>query len=179
MGIALKECIMKKVRIFKTYEELESTDDRIATTVRIGLAENISKALQISISLMNNLSERQKNQIKTKLNEPVKSFLAFDQFGISPSSFLFLDNINGLLESIPDLRLEMVVYANKDQIPGKGIRVSEKLAQELAFYFKNKGNSMDSFGSKGLDMPLFILKPTAFEGEPIDGTVEFIFMKCP
>jgi len=176
-GIVSKNCIMKKVRIFKTYEELELNDDKIAPIAKTGSVENSNTALHISINLMDNLSERQKTQIKIKLKEPVKSVLAFNQFGILPSSFSFLDNISDVLKSIPDLRLEMVVFATKDEIFDNGMRSSEKLAQELAFYFKNKDNTMDSFVSKALGMPQFVLKPIASKDESIDGTVEFIFMK--
>lgn len=176
-GIVSKNCIMKKVRIFKTYEELELNDDKIAPIAKTGSVENSNTALHISINLMDNLSERQKTQIKIKLKEPVKSVLAFNQFGILPSSFSFLDNISDVLKSIPDLRLEMVVFATKDEIFDNGMRSSEKLAQELAFYFKNKDNSMDSFVSKALGMAQFVLKPIASKDESIDGTVEFIFMK--
>ena len=55
--------------------------------------------------------------------------------------------------------------------------LSEKWAQELAFYFKNKEIDMNAFRSKGFDLSHSAFKPFVTDSKTTDGVIEFIFMK--
>jgi len=57
------------------------------------------------------------------------------------------------------------------------MEISERWAQELAFYFKNKEIDMDAFGSKGFGLSHPVFKPFVPDSKTIDGVIEFIFMK--
>ena len=77
-----------------------------------------NKTMQIRIYFMDDLSERQKVKIKEALKESGKLTVRFDQYGIIPASYPFLDNIAGILKENPDIRLEIVLHAVEDEIPG-------------------------------------------------------------
>ena len=179
LGTIPKTCVMKKIRIYGTWQELalkgEREEDKVNEKTDSFVEQN--KTMQIGIYFMDDLSERQKVKIKEALKESGKLAVRFNQYGIIPASYPFLDNVVGVLKENPDIRLELVLHAIKDEIPGDTMEISERWAQELAFYFKNKEIDMDAFGSKGFGLSHPVFKPFVPDSKTIDGVIEFIFMK--
>jgi outer membrane protein OmpA-like peptidoglycan-associated protein len=169
LGIVPKTCVIKKIRIYGTWQEM--------TLKETNSVVDQNKTMQISIYFMDDLAERQKVKIKEALKESGKLAVKFNQYGIIPASYPFLDNIVGVLNENPDVRLELVLHAIKDEIPGDAMEISEGWAQELAFYFKNKGINMDAFHSKGFGLSQPVFNPSVPGIKTIDGIIEFIFMK--
>jgi outer membrane protein OmpA-like peptidoglycan-associated protein len=179
LGMIPKTCVMKKIRVYNTYQELALKGEREENEVNEktdSVAEQ-NKTLQIRIYFIDDLSERQKVKIEETLKESGKLAVKFNQYGIIPASYPFLDNVAGILKENPDIRLELVLYAIEDEIPGDTMEISEKWAQELAFYFKNKEINMDAFRSKGFGLSHPVFKPFVPDSKTIDGEIEFIFMK--
>jgi len=179
LGTIPKTCVMKKIRIYGTWQELalkgEREEDKVNEKTDSFVEQN--KTMQIGIYFMDDLSERQKVKIKEALKESGKLAVRFNQYGIIPASYPFLDNVVGVLKENPDIRLELVLHEIKDEIPGDTMEISERWAQELAFYFKNKEIDMDAFGSKGFGLSHPVFKPFVPDSKTIDGVIEFIFMK--
>src|SRR5450759_1390670 len=169
LGTIPKTCVMKKIRIYGTWQELALKETNSVA--------GQNKTMQIGIYFMDDLSERQKVKIKEALKESGKLAVRFNQYGIIPASYPFLDNVVGVLKENPDIRLELVLHEIKDEIPGDIMEISERWAQELAFYFKNKEIDMDAFGSKGFGLSHPVFKPFVPDSKTIDGVIEFIFMK--
>ena len=179
LGVIPKTCVMKKIRIYNNYQELELKGEREEDKVKEKTDSVIeqNKTMQIRIYFMDDLSERQKAKIREGFKESGKLAVRFDKYGINPASYQVLDNFVGVLKENPDIRLELVLNATKDEKPGNKIERSEKCARELAFYFKNKEIDMDIFRSKGFDLSNPVFKPFVPDSESIDGRIEFIFMK--
>ena len=57
------------------------------------------------------------------------------------------------------------------------MEISERWAQELAFYFKNKEIDLKNFHSKGFGLSHPVFKPFVPDNKTINGVIEFIFMK--
>jgi outer membrane protein OmpA-like peptidoglycan-associated protein len=136
-----------------------------------------NKTMQISVYFMDDISDRQKVKIEEALKASVNPAVRFDQYGIKSASYQFIDNVVGVIKENPDIRLELALHAVEDESPGNKMLISEKWAQELAFYFENKGINMDSFSSKGNGWSHPTLKPVEKDSIKIDGIIEFIFMK--
>jgi len=178
LGMIPKVCVMKKIRIFNTYQELALKDERQVVEVKEktdSIGEQI-KTMQINTYLMDDLSERQKVKIREALKEPGNLSIKFDRYGIMTASYPFLDKVVRILKENPGFRLELVLHAFEDEIPAGTIRVSEKWVQELAFYFKNKEVDMDVIGSKGFGLSHPAFKPFVPDSKTIDGVIEFIFL---
>jgi len=179
LGIAPKICVMKKIRIYGNSQELtynnEIAEDEVTEKTDSVAGQN--KIMHISISFMDDLSERQKVRIKEALNKSGNFVVRFNRYGLIPSSYPFLDNVVELLKVNPDIRLDLVLHAINNELPSDTMEISEKWAQELAFYFKNKEIGTDTFRSKGFGLSHPALKPTETNGKAIDGTIEFEFMK--
>ncbi|TAL78319.1 MAG: hypothetical protein EPN88_02235 [Bacteroidetes bacterium] len=179
LDIVPKICVMKKIRIYNGYQELElkgePEEDKVIEKPDSVIKQN--KTMQIRIYLMDDLSGRQKGKIEEALKESGKPAVKFDQYGIKPASFQFLDNITRVLKENPDIRLDIVLHSNEDEIPDNKMKISEKWAQELSFYFKNKEIDMNALRSKGLGLSHQIFEPFVPVGKTIDGEIEFIFMK--
>jgi outer membrane protein OmpA-like peptidoglycan-associated protein len=163
LGMIPKTCVMKKIRIYDTYQELALKGEK--------------EEVEIRIYFMDDLSERQKAKIKEALMESGKLAVKFDQYGIIPASYPFLDKVAGVLKENSELRLEIVVQTSEDEIPGDTMEISEKWAQELAFYFKNKEIDRNTFRSKGFGLSHPVFKPFVPDSKTIDGVIAFLFMK--
>lgn len=107
----------------------------------------------------------------------IKIPITIDQNGIIPASYQFLDNIIRILKENPDVRLEAVLHAIENETQGSKMLISENLARELAFYFKNQNIGKDAFRSQGFSLSHQIFKPFVPGSKTIDGEIEFIFMK--
>ena len=179
LGMTPQRCVMKKIRIHNSCQEVAlegEEEDNKSNGITDSLAGQC-KTMQISICLMDDLSGQQKARITERLKESGRPAIRFDQYGIAPASFPFLDNIARILEADPDIRLEIVLKPIKDEIPGETMNPSEKWAQEVAFYFKNKDVDMNRFSSKGFGPGYQLLKPPVTVSRTIDGVMEFMFMR--
>jgi outer membrane protein OmpA-like peptidoglycan-associated protein len=170
---------MKKVRIYDAFQELAVKNERIENKANENTdsIEGRNKTTRVRIYFMDDLSERQKVKIKESLKEPGEMVVIFDQYGIMPASYPFLDNIAGILKENPDIRLEINLNLIKDEISGDNIEISEKWAQELAFYFKNKEIDKNTFRSKGFGLSPPVFKQFVSANKSITGVTDFIFMK--
>jgi len=181
LGRKLKTCIMKTIRIYDTYQELalkgEKEEEEDEVNKKTDSVAEQNKTIQSRIYFMDDLSERQKVKIKEALKESGKLAVKFDQYGIIPASYPFLDKIAGILKENSDIRLEMVLHAMEDEIPGEPIEISERWAQELAFYLKNKAIDTDAFHSKGFGLSHAVFNSFVPDSKTMDGIIEFIFMK--
>ncbi len=179
LGIIPKTCVMKKIRIYNTYQELALKGDKneggINEKTDSVLEQN--KTLQNRFYFMDDLSEREKSKIKDVLKESGKLDFKFNTYGIMPAFYPFLDNLAVILKENPDIRLEIVVHTVEEEKPHKIMGTSEKWAQELAFYFKDKEIDRNAFHSIGLGSSQSVFKPFAPDSKTIDGVIEFIFMK--
>jgi outer membrane protein OmpA-like peptidoglycan-associated protein len=179
LGTIPKTCVMKKIIIYDTYQEFalksEREEDKVNEKTETVVEQN--KTMQIRIYFMDDLSEQQKVKIKEALKESGKLAVGFDPHEIIPASYPFLDNVAGVLKENPGIRLESVLHTIKDEIQVGTIEISEKWAQELAFYFKNKGIDPVAFRSKGFGLSNPTMKPFVPDSKIIDGIIEFIFMK--
>lgn len=179
LGIIPGKCVTKKIEIFGSYQELESKGEgkHDAFTEKADSAGLQIKTLQIRIIFMDDLMERQKAKIKAALGDAYMPVVNFSNTGILPPSFSVLDKIAEVLNSNPDIRVEIAVHTANNEMRGDSVEPSERWAQELAFFFRNKGIKKDSFRSNAFGSGFSILKPAAIESKAIEGTVEFIFMK--
>jgi outer membrane protein OmpA-like peptidoglycan-associated protein len=179
LGTIHKTCVMKKIRIYGAFQELAPKNERTEDEAneRSGSLTGQNKTTLVRIYFMDDLSERQKVKIKESLKEPGEMTVIFDQYGIMPASYPFLDNIAGILKENPDIRLEIALNSIKEEIPGDKMEISEKWAQELAFYFKNKEINMNAFRSKGFGLSPPVFKEFVSANKTINGVADFIFMK--
>jgi outer membrane protein OmpA-like peptidoglycan-associated protein len=166
-GVMKKACVVKTIRIFDACEEYVLPEKDV---------NKQNGSTEICIFMMDDLSEKQKMKIKEAFKEPGWS-VAFDQYGINPSSYPFLDKVAEALRENPELRLEMEVNRNEDEKQGDKMRLSEKWAHELAFFLKNKGSDMNAIGSTGAVMPCPCLSPVVHESRAVDDRIVFMFMK--
>jgi outer membrane protein OmpA-like peptidoglycan-associated protein len=179
LGMIQKTCVMKKIRIYDSFQELALKNERIEDKAKekTGSVAGQNKTTLVRIYFMDDLPERQKVKIKESLGNSGEPVIIFDQYGIIPASYPFLDNIAVILKENPDIRLEITLNSIKEVLPGNQMEMSQKWAQELAFYFKNKEVNMDAFRSKGYGLSSAVLKPFLPEGKTIAGVADFIFMK--
>jgi outer membrane protein OmpA-like peptidoglycan-associated protein len=175
LGMIHKTCVIKKIRIYDAFQELAVKNERIEE--KTGSLAGQNKTTLVRIYFMDDLSERQKTKIKESLKVSGEIAIIFDQYGIIPASFQFLNNVAGVLKENPDTRLEIAMNSIRDEIPSDKMEISEKWAQELAFYFRNKEINMDAFRCKGFGISPNIFKPFLPTSKTTDGVAEFIFMK--
>jgi outer membrane protein OmpA-like peptidoglycan-associated protein len=179
LGIVPKICVMKKIRIYNNYQELALKSEKEKNEIKeeTDSVAGQNKTMQINICFMDDLSERQKAKYKEALKISGKLAVTFNRYGILPASYPFLDNIAGVLKENPEIRLEITLHTIEDEIPGDKMLIAEKWAQELAFYFKNKGVNLDAVHSKGFGLSNPVLNPSVPGSLSNDGIIEFIFMK--
>jgi outer membrane protein OmpA-like peptidoglycan-associated protein len=179
LGIIPKKCVMKKIRIYNNWQEfaLKGTGESDEVTMETDSVAEQKKTMHISICFMDDLPERQKVKIEGAIKESGKKTVSFDRYGLNPASLPFLDNVASVLKQNPDIRLELVLHTIENEMLIGKMGISEKWAQELAFYFKNKGIDKDVVRSKGFGLSKPVFKPYVTDNKTIDGVVEFIFMK--
>jgi outer membrane protein OmpA-like peptidoglycan-associated protein len=179
MGMIPKRCALKKIRIYNTYQELALTGEKEVNGAneKTDSVLNQTKTMQIRIYFMDDIPERQKVKIEGSLKTTGNPVIRFDKYGIKPDSDQFLEKVAVVLKDNPDIRLELNVNAFKDKIQGVKMKESEKWAQELGFFLKNKGIDMNAFRSKGFGSSNPAFTPLVPESKIIDGEIGFIFMK--
>jgi|WetSurMetagenome_2_1015567.scaffolds.fasta_scaffold07002_3 hypothetical protein len=175
LGMIHKTCVMKKVRIYDDFQELTVNNEGNEEKKESSAGQN--KTTIVRIYFMDDLSERQKTKIKESLKLSGDISVIYNQYGITPSSYQFLNSVAGVLKENTDIRLEITVNSIRDEIPGDKMEISEKWAQELTFYFRNKEINMDAFRCKGFGTFSNTFKPLLPAGNTADGVAEFIFMK--
>ncbi|MBN1791178.1 MAG: PKD domain-containing protein [Bacteroidales bacterium] len=173
-----KTCVEKKIRIHRNYEELmlKAESEAGIKSERNGAVEENAKRMQIRIIFADDLMERQRVKIGDVFNKTGIHAVASNRFGLATSSFAFLDTVAGILKENPEIRLEIVVHSVAGGAPDNSIEVSEKWAQELAFYFRGKEMGRDAVQCKGSglsDQPFKSFKPGILSNE---GVIDLIFM---
>lgn len=179
LGIIQGKCVTKKIEIFDSYKELELKrgGNKDAFSEKADSAGLQVKTLQIRILFMDDLTEHLQAKIKVTIGDVYTPVIAFSNTGILPPSFSILDKIAEVLKGSPNLRLEIAVHTANSEMKGNLDRLSDEWAQELEFFFRNRGIKKDSFRSNGYGSASSAFNPAAIESKAIDGTVEFIFMK--
>ena len=178
-GKILKTCVMKKIRIYNSYQEMtlkgDGDEDEVNEKTDVFATDN--KKMQTRIYLMEDLPEQQKVLIKDELRGYGKMAVRFDPTGIKSDSYPFLDKVAGVLKEYPELRLEIAVHASVDDLPDETVEISEKWAQELAFYFRNKDIDMNESRSKGFGLSNPIFETFVPGNQAVDVVIELIFLK--
>lgn len=179
LGVIPKRCVMKKIRIYNSYQELtlrsENDDGKVNEKTDSGAIQN--STLQIRIIFMDDIPERKITKIRESMKESGKLAVRFDKYGIEPDSYGNLDNFVRILKENTDIRLELVLNASGRVKESNKMEVSDKWARELAFYFKNKEVEIGSVRSKGFDLTNTVFKPFIQDSKSIEGIVGFMFMK--
>jgi PKD repeat protein len=177
-GIIPKICVMKKINIYDDFEKfaLKGGEKDAEIIEKTDSALTLDKTLQIRSYFMDDLSGRQKGKIERVFNKYGNKTLQFDQNGIKPASLKFLDDIINLLKNNTEIKLEIVLYSEKNEMIDGKMLLAEEWARELSSYFKNKGTDMNSFHSKGFVLSDQMINPFIPENKTINGEIEFIFM---
>lgn len=177
LGRMSKKSVTKKIGIFDTYSELPMKNERdVKGLSNNGNTDELNKRkMQIRVSLMGDLTTFQKENIEKCFKEFVNQAIEFDNMGISPSSFPILNKLIELINRENDVSIEMAIHVVKPEKQGN-LELSEKLARELSFYFKNKefNNHLYIIKGYGMSQPLF--KPVNHQ-EKSDGIIELMFIK--
>ncbi len=179
MGNIPRKCFFKKIRIFDSFQEMESKAGRenIVYNDKIDSSRIDDKKLTFRIYFMDDLSERQKTKIKTLVKFSGEQTVNFNKNGILPDSYPLIDDIVKVLNGSPDIRLEIAVRAFSTKLPIKKMEISERSAQELSFYFRNKDVNSDAYRCTGLGLSPSVFVPGIPENRKTDGIIEFIFMQ--
>jgi hypothetical protein len=178
-GLIPRACVMKKVRIFDTFQELALNggykENEASEQHNPGAGE--INAIQVKTYLMDDLTSRQRTIIKESLKGPFELTVKYNHDGILKDSYPFLDAIVDLLEKNQDLRLEMVVHSIKDKVQADQPEKCDQWARELSFYFKNSGIDPHTYSSNGFGSSDSVFSQNMSENETIDGEIEFVFLK--
>jgi len=176
LGTLIKKSIMKKIKIYDSYEEyvLKSNLDNSTNAIH-----KQNSKLQIRFFFMDGLSKNQISNILEVIKKSDKSVIKFDQYGVLPSSYPFLDNIAHVLKKDSRILLEIAVHTNNDESQSENIEISEKWAQELSFFLKNNEISRNAYKSQGFGSSYFEFKSITPITEEMDGVIKFIFRKAP
>lgn len=178
LGNVRQSCIMKKIRIFGSRQELNMAGE-VADNGGFEKTEGKSpdKTFKIIPFLMDDLSQREKSVIRTRIESLKSLFISFSHSGISLASDPLLENMVKLLNENPGIRLEAVVHSVEKELPDAGMETYDMLAQELAFYFRNKEIGSGRFISYGLNSANSLSKTELTGSATADRFIEFIFMK--
>ena len=179
LGVIPKTCVEKKIRIYNNYEEtmLKGEKEAGKTSENAVAGAEHTKTMQIRIYLMEDLMERQRAKIRDTFNKSGKLIVACNQYGLASSSHPFLDRVAGILKDNPGIRLEVVVQAVEEGTSGKTIEISEKWAQELAFYFRGKEMDKETVHCNGSGLTHPIIGPFVPGNLSTEGVIDFIFME--
>jgi hypothetical protein len=180
LGDMPKKCVMKRIKIFKSFQELDLSDDEKLHSMNISTDSEVrqSENLEAFIYLMDDLSERQKAKIRSDLKGIKNPVLVFDRNGIVISSSPILNNIAGMLKMNGDIGLEIKVHSLRNIREGEKAELSERCARELIFWFRNSEAGSGILNSKGFGLtPSIFKKNLPGSQKKMDGFVEFIFIK--
>ena len=175
-----QRCVIKKIRIFNTYQPIDIVERTQSPNTLDGdlVSENFRIKLRTYIYLMDNLNQGQTTVIRDRFKELSGIELSFYNDVVSDSSERILQEIADLLSGNPDLKADMAVNAIDSTGLSGNYHLSDRLANEVAFWFKNhkvnrSNYAVNGFGFKTL--PLNIGWPE--EKIKSDGFIELIFMK--
>ncbi|MBI5011047.1 MAG: PKD domain-containing protein [Bacteroidia bacterium] len=180
LGNMPKSCVMKKIMIYRTFQEYDLTTAEMLhpKDVHADSSVNRSEVLETFIYLMDDLSERQKTKIRTSLKEIKSPVLKSDRSEIDLSSFNLLQIVEAILKENRDIRVEIAVYSLGNEVAGNKMELSERYAQEIAFWFRNCGAGSGLSGCKGYGLTRSVFKPDLPGSQAKrNGFIEFIFMK--
>lgn len=179
LSTGFRKCMVKKVRIFDSFQtmEIKMAGTGSISHEKIDSSGGQIKTLGVRTYFMDDLSERQKANIRAKLSGNVNHELNFNRNGLLTSSNSVLQIFYEVLKENPDIRLEMSVYANRAELSGGRMEISEMWAQELAYWFRNNEIGMEVLNSSGYGSARSPFRPLEDENKTLDGVIEFAFMK--
>jgi outer membrane protein OmpA-like peptidoglycan-associated protein len=179
LGIIPKTCVMKKVRIYDSFQELtlKGIKKENEALEKHNPSSGTINIIQIKVYLTDDLTSRQKSNIKESLKGPFDLTVKFDQSGILQDSYPFLNDIAEVLKKNQDIRLEVIIHSLKDKLPADQLEISEQWARELSFYYKNKGIDPDAFNINGTGLSDSVFNSDLSENKTDDWEIEFIFFK--
>jgi len=175
LGNLVKKSVMKKIRIYDSFEELVLNGTRKDTLENKAIKTESDTKLQTRFYLMDDLSKPQKLTINESLIPSGNMVVEFNKEGIASGSYPFLDKIANILKKDHSIQLYMAIHNIKNEVSEVKSEVSEQWAQELAFFLKNKEIPKEAYESRGFGRSPSGLKSERIEDQTIDGFVEFIF----
>jgi outer membrane protein OmpA-like peptidoglycan-associated protein len=178
LDVVRKICVMKKIRIFDGYEELDLKSAGINdVSLETDTKYKECLSMQAKAYLMDDLSEKQKARIKALFMQTGGLTIKFNYKGILPDSYPLLENIAAFIKVNPDIRLQIVVHTNDDEFQGGKMKISDRYAQELAFFFRNENIIRNTLSIKGIGMMSSVFGTTIPGSETSQGVIECIFFK--
>ena len=180
LGTVAKRCVMKKIKIFKSFQAMNLSDDNKFHSLNVSTDSVVSQYenLEAFVYLMDDLSESQKDIIRSGLKNIKNPVLVFDRNGIVQSSSPLLKIIEGMLKMNKEIGLEIEVHSLKNKNEGEKAEFSDRCAQELGFWFRTSEAGSGILDCRGLGLtPSTFNKDIPSSQKKIDGFVEFVFMK--
>jgi len=152
-------CVLKIIRIYESFREIESSGS--------------SAERNISVLMTDDLSNSQRSEIEKAFSQATFLVL-FDDYGIVPKSYPFLEKAISVLKGNPEIRLEIMLHSIDEN--GYAEKLSTHQAQEISFFLRNKGidNSMARCRSAEMSR---LLNHSRYTNLSPNGIIEFIYMK--
>jgi hypothetical protein len=162
LGIIPEKCYLKNIRIFNSFEEIKLPGEKTGS-------------IHYRLFLMDDLSEKQRQNIKKLLASPGEPVIEMNEGRFAETEDAMLRKIAGILQANQDISLETGTFMPEDiqgKAPGTNL-----VSREMACYFKSKGINENSFRCSAGN----ILAPGAeisqADNKSGEITVELIFMK--
>jgi len=167
-GMIRKTCVTKKIQIFNSSQEF--------TSPQTIMSEKCNSSLQIKIRLMDNLTKAQKTNIESAFNT-INLCVGFNNYGIDTCSYPFLDCVLKMLKENPEINLEVMLNGNNGKKTDDSSSKIENYAQELSFYFKNKGMNITVQSTRNNFLIQMPVSSNNIDNLSFEGIVELMFMK--
>lgn len=165
LGRYQKKCFMKDFRIYNSFREMEQ--ESLSSVIKAGQGV---RNPEIRFLFMDDISDRQRNRIKSML-EPVNSFnISFDDKGIISESYSSLDRLVEILKQNPALRIDISVYATGES---QYEYLPQLWANEVSYYFRERNLNLDSHFNNWLPFSSGTQRKDVYN----EGIIEIMFME--
>jgi PKD repeat protein len=177
VGNSVKRCVMKKIRVCGSAQELTLTSEGKSSSGRDTIENNNPRGTYTVLPVvMSDLTQHQRQSIVKHMSNLKDPVLKLNPAGLDLSSKPTLDNIVSLLKENPDLRIDIIIHSDGPVSSDGKFNLSQRLAQELAFYFKNEQFHQDRLRSySAIDKSL--LSNANPEPDHNNNVAELVFMK--
>ncbi len=169
-------CVTRHISIYDKFSELKFKKDSDKYLPGMTVNESNIQILNPRFYILNDLTKQQNQEIIESLNKNINGKIIFDRYEINPLSFELLNSIAGVLKSDTTIKLEICVNSKENNIPEKKMNNSERLAQALAFYLKNKDISLNAFHAKGFEHNMVDIGSFFYRILSYDNVIGFYFM---
>lgn len=122
------------------------------------------------------LAEEELLQLTTALGEFDDAYFEFDDYRISPASFVLLDQVVEILNRYPGIKLEIAAHTDNMGSFEYNMDLSQKRAQSMVNYLVQKGIDPERLVGKGYGESRPIADNNTEEGRSINRRVEFIIL---